>query len=158
MVQFVRAKQTPSSGQPKAEATPALISSPTTAKPSDERVFTDVNPAYLVSLYRQYSTAQADQAVKTYIGKWIKVTGTVSDVTREDHLREPSIVSVSMYVETSSKDHHGYTVGASFEDQASMDRALVLSRKERITVSGKIRRVIEPGILLDNCWFVETPK
>lgn len=146
-----QSKTPPVDQQPKAEATPEAKSS--------EQVFTDVDPAYLVSLYKQYSTAQADQAVKTYIGKWVKVTGTVSDVTREDRSRETLIsVSVSMHVKTSNKDLDSYTVGASFEDQPSMDRALVLSRKERITVLGKIRRVIEPGILLDNCRFVEGQK
>jgi hypothetical protein len=146
--------------RPTSQGAPP-IASPAVVEPkiSDEpRVLTDVDPAYLVSLYKQYSTAQADQAVKTYIGKWVKVTGTVSDVTREDRSRETLTVSVSMHVETSNKELDSYTLSASFEDQPSMDRALVLSRKERITVLGKIQRVIEPGILLGTCQFVEGQK
>jgi hypothetical protein len=49
--------------------------------PRGERVFVNEDLAYLSSLYRGQTTAQADKLAEIYRGKWMKITGQVDDVT-----------------------------------------------------------------------------
>lgn len=47
---------------------------------SDKRVFTDISPEDLIGLYKNKSYIQATKTVKPYIGKWLRVSGIVSNV------------------------------------------------------------------------------
>lgn len=121
---------------------------------TEKRTFTDVEPKYLVGLYKKYSSAQADEAIKTYIGKWIKMSGIVGDVNREKRFDEPDIVS--MFIDVENANHKLlYIVSADFEEQRWMDRALIFSRGEKVTVIGKIRRVGYSSVHLEKCDIVE---
>jgi hypothetical protein len=139
----------PNPSQPPVASSSVAPSSPETAK----RVFTDVDPHDLVVLYSKYSSAQADELTKSYIGKWITVTGRVSDVTRETSRFEPASVRLSIYIEAPNKEPDTYVVVAAFQDQASIDRALILRKNESVTISGQIKSVIQPGIVLENSEF-----
>jgi hypothetical protein len=135
-----------------ATATPSTVTS--TAPAVEQRIFIDVDPGYLVGLYQKYNSAQADEAVKTYIGKWLRVSGNVGDVTRQRRLNERGTVSMMISVKRAD-GFHLYTILADFDDQRWIDRALIFNRGEKVTVIGKLERVIESGIILEKCEIVE---
>jgi hypothetical protein len=45
------------------------------------RAVIDVSPEYLMSLYADHTSMQAQKLIEPYIGKWIKVSGPLDDVT-----------------------------------------------------------------------------
>jgi hypothetical protein len=140
---------------------PAPTSNPLTpAMPSDpaasQRVFVDVKPEYLIGLYKKYNSVQADEAIKTYIGKWIKIPlAVVADVEREKHFGDkPDTIRLAATVDAPN-GWVLYSVIATFSDQRWMDRALILNKDEKVTIIGKIHHVIPPGIILEECELVE---
>ena len=62
-----------------AENRPAS-STQETPEPSEDKTIIDVDPLYLMSLYENRTGLQADMLALAYIGRWIKVSGIVSDV------------------------------------------------------------------------------
>src|SRR5271166_5650549 len=68
-------------------AIPAAPTSPA-ARPevreteNEERIFVGhgINPEYLLGFFQQHTAAQAQNATKDYVGKWMKVSGQVEDV------------------------------------------------------------------------------
>lgn len=63
----------------------------------------DVSPSYLSSLYKNRRTIQADDLVSGYVGKCIKVIGTITDITRPSDILLVSI-----------RDHEGSRIIARF--------------------------------------------
>jgi hypothetical protein len=47
----------------------------------EERTIVDVTPEYLMELYKDKLTFQADKLVLPYIGKWLKVSGEVRNIS-----------------------------------------------------------------------------
>src|SRR6266536_4114164 len=143
---------------PTASTSPSIINQPrSTASPlsaKDARIFADVDAGYLVGLYQKYNSAQADEAVKTYIGKWIRISGKVADVAREKHFQAPDTARMAISVERADGKML-YFVVANFEDPRWIDRALIFGRRETVTVVGTIDHVIEADIILNNCKIVE---
>jgi len=130
--------------------TPTTPSSQTeSVPPTKEKVFTDVKPEYLVGLYQKYNSAQADQVVKTYIGQPLKASGVVSDVRRDGD--DVSVVLMVKRVDGWTL----YAIAAAFDEQRWKDRAVVLSKGEKVTVLGKIRGVSDMSILLEHCEIIE---
>lgn len=154
---YVAIKAQPSSAikapQSKAPQSPS-VAAPLNIPKGDERTFVDVDAAYFATLYRTHSTAQADIAAQAYIGKWIKVGGTVSDVTRDKSIVDSS-ESVRVVITFPMRDKLGmYAVSAEFKASPAKDAALILNREETITVVGKIRRISDMALLLDDCEIV----
>jgi hypothetical protein len=146
---------------PPAPVPPSSQSSPSIGTPSvtlpitNERIFTDVKPEYLTGLYEKYRSAQADEAVKSYIGKWIKVSGNVSDVSREKgYFGSPDTVFISLTV-IKPDGHRLYSVLANFDQQRWIDRALIFGRGEEATVLGQISHVTDTSIALRECEIIE---
>ncbi|HEX6188611.1 MAG TPA: hypothetical protein VFZ40_11065 [Pyrinomonadaceae bacterium] len=103
----------------------------------------------MVDLYKKYSTAQADQAAKSYIGKWLTISGEVADVTIGE---DKGGVTVVIMIRN-SLGWSLYAVSAELADQKSRDRAVALNKGETVTVGGKIARVSQLAILLEDCRF-----
>ena len=136
--------------------TPIATEPKEAAKTSEERIYADLSAEQLVAFYKKYSSAQADEATKTYIGKWIKIPlAVVADVDREKNFGDkPDTIRLAATVDAPN-GWVLYSVIATFSDQRWMDRALILNKDEKITIIGKIQRVIPPGIILEECELVE---
>lgn len=110
----------------------------------------DVDPAYLVGLYKKYNSAQADELVKSYIGKWTPpISGTVGDVTGD---KKGALMTVAV------KRADGvilYVAVANFNEDRWSNRALVFRPNESVTIKGKLEHVRAGGILLIDCEIVE---
>ena len=129
--------------------------SPTTPPTTEERILIDVKPEYLIGLHKKYSTAQANQAVKTYIGKWVKISGEVADVNQDANWDKLiGRVDPSVMITTKIPADHFYT-HCRFEEQRWIDRALVLRRGEKITLRGRITGIDEDSFSLEKCEFGE---
>jgi tRNA_anti-like len=141
---------TPTPSPAKANSSPNPVAAP------EERVLLDVKPEYLLDFFTKYNNVQAQKLVETYIGKWMKISGEVSDVfpsetsggTRLD--RGPSV----MMTKKAKKASGDIDVFCDFDDQRWKDRAAVLKRGDKITVFGQITR-IDRFFTLTKCEFVE---
>jgi len=124
-----------------------------TASGSDSRIFVDVDVAYFANLYRTHSTAQADIAMQSYTGKWLKQTaGTVSDVRHDQFLgSDIAYVTVSVPTKDSLKM---YVILAKFSESPFRERALVLNRGEQVNLMGKIGKGDDMGLVLEDCEIV----
>jgi hypothetical protein len=58
----------------KPISSPAAVTEPTTSE------IIDVAPEYLMSLYKDVMSSQGDSLLKPYVGKWMRLIQTVSDV------------------------------------------------------------------------------
>lgn len=118
----------------------------------EQRVFIDVEPTFLIDLFKKYNALQAEEIVKPYIGKWMRFSGTVSNVTRNRD--KPETVTMSILPDP-YEISTAYVVNAEFSDQRWMVRSSVMQRGEKVTVIGQIQSVIEPGIMLNNAEIIE---
>ncbi len=145
---------------PATQLTPAAPSDtrPSTGTTNDQL---DIAPEKLLDFYEKYNEAQAEGLVQPYIGKWLEMSGRVTEVRRElAPLREDTRgikYAINVAIETrrqgSPKSH--IVTQAIFEDQRWMDRAVVLKRGENIKVRGMIKSVYSSGFHLEHCEIVE---
>ncbi len=54
------------------------------SRDSANRVIVDVTPDYLMGLFDQHTSVQAQKLIEPYIGKWIRVSGRLHDVSDDD--------------------------------------------------------------------------
>src|SRR5262249_13342680 len=57
------------------------IPSPVAATEPMQSEIIDVTPEYLMSLYKDVMSSQGDRLLAPYVGKWIRLTQTVADVS-----------------------------------------------------------------------------
>jgi hypothetical protein len=115
-----------------------------------ERVIVDVTVEYLARLCKGHTTFQAEQLIKPYLDKWLKVSGIIGDFGQR----------ASSEMELSFQE-----IGPSmWFDEEWHDRISVLKRGDRITVMGQIKAVrpllVNPALAyvrLDHCEIIETP-
>lgn len=127
---------------PNSEGSPIL----------EKRIFIDITTERLTGFYRQYNEVQANEAVKPYLGKWMKVSGKVSNVVPDNDESRSLSISITpdpFVFETS------HVIVARVSDPKWKPRASVLDKGEKVTVIGKLVRVVEPGVFLEECEIVE---
>lgn len=133
-----------------SQPSPPALSSNTS---SSDKTVIEVDPAYLVGLYKKYNSAQADETVKPYLGKSTQVSGAVNDVYRQ---KIDGRDAASVTIRVNKADGSGlYVAWADFTDDRWVSRALIFGRGERVTVVGKIYQVAESGISLGQCEIIE---
>lgn len=121
------------------------------ARLSDGRILVDVTPEYLTGLFRGHTTIQAERLFDAFVGKWMRVSGRVLDVTSEHggsaaraHLvyaEEPDSLSVFL----------------SFNDMSIIDdQVRVLKKGDWVTGIGQINSANPSYLSLENC-ELETP-
>jgi hypothetical protein len=128
-------------------AAPAPLAAQPEVK-KEERIFVGqgITPEYLLDFFEQHTAVQATNAIKDYIGKWMKVAGSVNNViSTSDFLarvtfeRQPALPDYTyLYM--------------SFRGPWK-DRAKILKRGDNITVIGQIRQIEPMALNLDNCEF-----
>ncbi|MGA8026421.1 MAG: hypothetical protein WB992_04695 [Bryobacteraceae bacterium] len=106
---------------------------------------TNIDPAYLTGLYRGHTSVQADSIARTYIGKWMKLSVSVGDVSS-------SVLDKHIHM-LSGLDNA--TVGMDFDAATWADRVSVLRRGSQVTVIGTVYRIDAYTLELDNCELVD---
>lgn len=114
----------------------------------DDRIEVNVKPKYLLRLYKGHSSIQADKLAEPYIGKWIRVSGRVYDIT--DSLGGCRV-----------SFHQRWLDGPGIDLSLTMvfgpewrDRLSIMKRGTRIKVRGKIKEVNRAWINLTECELV----
>jgi hypothetical protein len=140
----VRGKE-PESSAPEPVIVPTIADSAQDVKPpfeSSSRLIVDVTPEYLMELFREHTSIQGQRLIEPYIGKWMRVSGLLGDVSNNEYFsqvvfehRPRTFTALYMY----------------FRQPDRSDRLSVLPRKTKLTVLGQIERVTSMEVHLDNC-------
>lgn len=110
-----------------------------------KRKVLDVTTEYLTGLYTGHTDIQGARLVQPYLGKWLKVTGEVANVSpwRRGY---------------ASVDLEGrLDLGLYFTDKDYVDdRLAVLRIGEPVSIVGEIEKITRTSVWLDNCELVES--
>lgn len=131
--------------RPVPSAAPALtddLPTPTTAaSPVPDRIFVDVTPEFLSKLFNEHLNVQARKLIEVYIGKWIRVSGSLGDVY------EAQVTFAYRTFETIVFMYPG-------KNKQFIDRCSVLSCGQHIDVIGKIKDVNAIEVHLEDCELI----
>jgi hypothetical protein len=110
-----------------------------------ERIIVDVTPLYLMDLFSEHTSIQAQRLIEPYIGKWIRISGPLGDVSDNEYFSQVVF-------------EHGPKMFAQvfmyFRQPNRSDRLSVLRRGTELTVLGQIERVNGMEVHLDNCELI----
>ena len=105
-----------------------------------ERSIVDVTPEYLMSFFEGHTDIQARTRVADFLGTWMKVSGPLGNVTSSSQVTFADGSPVHMF----------------FRRKKWVDRLLIMSRGDNITVLGQITYV-EPGnLVLYSCELIDS--
>jgi hypothetical protein len=111
------------------------------ARLSDGRTLVDVTPEYLMGLYDGHTSIQAAKLVEAFIGKWLRVSGPLEDVTANGMVFFES----GAFGSTTALEMR-------FNDRIAIENDLRILRKgDQITVIEQIERVSSTSVQLENC-------
>ena len=110
----------------------------------NDRIMLDVTPKYLVSLYSEHVTLQANALAKAYLGKWLKISAEFDDVRKVMDGR--LMVSFGKPFLILS----GVSVYAFFSKQWD-DHLRTIRRGKKITVLGRVSSIDRSTVHLDDC-------
>jgi hypothetical protein len=125
----------------------------TTAKVGEQeeqaaREIIKVSPDELAAFFEGHTEIQGKTLTQPYIGKWMRFSGIVKEVSSYGQSVEVSISPL-----TASK---GGGVYAEFREQKQIDMLRVLKRESKITVLGQISYINSKIVGLTDCELVET--
>jgi hypothetical protein len=116
-----------------------------TGRLPDGRTFVDVTPEYLTGLFKEHTSIQAAKLVEAFIGKWIRLEGSLRDVTAISEDK-------ALVYFTSETFEYGTNVVMYFNDKATIENRLrVLKKGDQIAVIGQIQYIISMEVGLENC-------
>lgn len=113
---------------------------------SGGRETVDVEPDYLMDMFAQHTSIQAQRLIEPYIGKWMKVSGTLSDVQDTQYF---SVVTFENPPLAKLRIIFMY-----FEQPDRRDRLSVIRRGAPLTVLGQIKKVTGFQIELWSCELI----
>jgi hypothetical protein len=126
---------------PAVETPPKPVeTSPSQSTPLD-RVVVDVTPEYLLDFYRDRMVVESERLFRPFVGKWIKVSGTVADIA------PPNFSTGSMIVVFEQRN-----VFMHF-DEKLFSRVETLRRGQQISLMCQISTADRIGIRLQHCEF-----
>ncbi len=137
------------------QSVPTANTSPPSVAVHEERTLLDVKPEYLLGFFKKYTNAEAHKLVETYIGKWLKISGIVDDVYSGKGYDGAYVLIRTDKSDFLKSGLFPVIMGATFNEQRWINRALVLRRGETVTVFGRITKIEETGFMLDKCEIVE---
>lgn len=112
---------------------------------AEKQIMVSVPIGQLIDSVADHTMAEADRLMAPYIGKWIRVSGLVDDVTEE---------AAYWLVFIQLPESHRL-VALSFNTQTSMNQVSVLRKGEQLNVLGKIKKISSVGTpTLSNCEIV----
>jgi hypothetical protein len=106
----------------------------------------------LTDLCEGKTSIQAAQLVEKYIGKWMRVAGTVANVDQPDERKYGCYVTLDYSHPPSSK--RSIWVVARFEESWT-DQVELLVSGQRIQIEGKIREIDKGMVTLAKCELIE---
>ena len=115
--------------------------------PPSRRITIEATPDFLMNLYSGKMSAEGDRIFAPYVGKWITVSGTVSNVTIGDS--ESQVLTFSLTKEGA------YRSIVMYFDKNWNDRLSVLSRDQKISSHCEIRKANESYLYVGHCEFNE---
>jgi hypothetical protein len=115
--------------------------------PSPKKVFVDISPSSLMDLYKDKTTVQGDASAAVYIGKWIKTTIKVYDVSQF-----MGMILVQSVV--SSEIPNQKYLSAQFPNETS-EHVSLIAKDTTITVWGEINSITNMRVTLQKCELVE---
>jgi hypothetical protein len=111
-------------------------------QPAD-RIFVgdNVTPRFLIDQYEGVTKMQGDRVAGAYIGKWMKISGTVKNVYPNGSvtIEHPDRKSVSMF---------------SLDFKNDLERLEILHPGDRIDAIGQIQSLGQWDITLNDCEFI----
>ena len=141
----------PPSARPSPEATPAPTPpGPASAPPSlpaptpAPREFVDLDFEALAARTKTLNGIEAGRIYKVYVGKWIRVSGQIDDVT-------PAGNTGPIIVRFQAPTRNAGTVYMTFDRAKWEDRLGVVSRGDALTASCRIELVQPNGMSLSDC-------
>jgi hypothetical protein len=134
-------KVTDSSLSKASEAVPAA---------KGERIFVNekVTPDYLQDFFRDHTAMQAENLLKPFVGKWMKVSGSITNVTGFSS-------GVTLAVRESNKGLIGLFLYFGTE---WIDHLAILRRGDEVHAIGKITKVDSLVVVLEDCELVDPPE
>lgn len=130
-----------------------LLTPPSPKAHNPERVVLNVEPKYLMGLFKEHTEAQARKLLEAYIGKWLQISGRVADVKSDSSvIRDAVIWTVFIYIEGTGMD----IATLESHKQEWIDRVSVLRLGDRITVLGQLDRVSRISIGLEHCELIDS--
>jgi hypothetical protein len=106
---------------------------------TEERSVVDVTPEYLMHFFEGHTDIQARTRVADFIGKWMKVSGPLGNVTSSPQVTFADLSPVYMFFR-----------------KKWVDRLLILRREDNITVLGQIAHVERGNLVLYNCELIDS--
>lgn len=113
----------------------------------EERIFVgdSITPKYLYDFFEHNTSVQATKLTDAYLGKWMRITGDLSQVSVFGEIRR--------FAQVTFKDMRSPTVFLIF-DEKWIDRLSILKRGDRLTIIGKLDRIDAATIQLNHCEIV----
>jgi hypothetical protein len=124
---------------------PVIADPPLSAK---ERVPTNVPPEYLISLFKEHTSAEVKRIIAPYIGKWMEVSGPVLDVS--DH---SSFSTVTIPAPASQSFTRVYM----YFRQPDRSHIVSLRPGTEVTVLGQLENVYSVQVELNHCELISLP-
>jgi hypothetical protein len=129
-----RNKQVAEAPPSAAVPVPSTSAPVTVPSPAPARVFVTVTASYLWHLHDGHTSAETQRLVAPYLGKWLKYSAPVHDVTTDGLLL-----------------FKGGVVFCRLGDERAIERVTKLPRRARISAAGRINSIDQFGIYLENC-------
>jgi hypothetical protein len=98
----------------------------------------DIDPASLLGFFKQHTDMQAQQLIAPFIGQWIKVTGTISDIAPVGFGR------VSVFTEWPGRAQMVFSGECT-------ERLYLMKKGDVITATGRIHEVRIRTVVLMDC-------
>jgi hypothetical protein len=113
-----------------------------------ERIFVEVEPAYLIDLFHDVTSAEGNRRAAPYLGKWIEIEASILNV--HDSLRQVDLV---FQVPT-----RGETIVVRGSSENWKQKALTLRKGDNVKVRGQIAKVSETGLFVVQAEFVRADR
>ncbi len=155
-VQQERAQQERAQRERAPDFAPATLGTPghgAQEAVTEDRIFVSkgITPEYLLSFFhQQHTVVQATNATKDYIGKWMKITGSVGNVLAGSERQAQVTFERQRSVPREWVD---YTDVYMYFRGPWRERAIILKKGDNITVIGQIEQIEAVALHLGNCEF-----
>jgi hypothetical protein len=141
----------------KSPALPQAESTEESVRPSDveesrtlleSRTFVppELTPQRLFSFYRQNTAIQGAERIKSHVGQWMRVTGTIGEI-----LPFNGYFSQVTFKRSFLSNFGDPVIFMYFCDAQIIDRLKILERGDKITVVGQLKDVDLLSVHLENC-------
>jgi hypothetical protein len=118
------------------------------SEPTPGRVYVALSVPALIEPFGSHTTAQAKQLVAAYKGKWLRVAGTVHDVSQSEFKGRWTVTP-------DSDPNSGWTASLALIFTASWkDHISVLRRGDPVVADGQLSTIESWGVILEDCELV----